>query len=95
MSIFYVYILHSAKLNRFYTGFTSDIATRMEFHHNPEARKFTAKAQDWRLFHKIKCKNKTQALAVEAHIKSMKSHAYIENLKKYPEIGEKLLMKYE
>ncbi|PWA11414.1 GIY-YIG nuclease family protein [Flavobacterium laiguense] len=27
-----VYILHSAKLSRFYIGYTSDFDTRLEFH---------------------------------------------------------------
>jgi len=42
-----VYILHSPKFNRFYTGSTSDFDTRLDFHRNPEARKFTAKVRDW------------------------------------------------
>jgi len=42
----------------------------------------------------MECENKTQALAIEKHIKSMKSKIYIENLKKYPEMVTKLLIKY-
>ena len=37
----------------------------------------------------------TQALAIEKHIKSMKSRKYLENLKKYPEITEKLKQLYK
>ena len=33
-------------------------------------------------------------MAVEEHIKSMKSKKYIQNLKKYPEMVEKLKDKY-
>jgi len=60
--MFYVYILHSKKLNRFYIGFTQNFDLRMEFHNNPDKRKFTAKANDWMLFLKINCSSKTQAL---------------------------------
>ncbi|MFN4762194.1 GIY-YIG nuclease family protein [Gillisia sp. Q332] len=90
-----VYILYSKKLDRFYTGSTSDFDKRMEFHDSPEARKFTAKAHDWVLFDTITCESKSQALSIEKHIKSMKSKIYIRNLKQYVEIKEKLKSKFE
>ncbi len=90
-----VYILYSSKLNRFYIGFTSDFDTRLEFHKNAEPRKFTANAEDWVLFLRVLCENKTQGLNIEKHIKKMKSKTYIENLIKYPEIILKLQEKYK
>ena len=91
-----VYILHSKTLDRFYIGFTTNLNQRMEFHLNPEeARKFTSKAKDWELFFKIDCETKNQALAIEHHIKKMKSKIYIENLVRYPDIIIKLLEKYK
>lgn len=90
-----VYIIFSVKLNRFYIGFTSDFDTRMEFHKNAESHKFTANADDWKLFLKIECTSKTQGLAIEKHIKKMKSKTYIENLIKYPDITSKLKEKYK
>ncbi len=92
--MFTVYILHSNKLNRFYTGFTTNLELRLHLHENAEARKFTAKADDWILFLEISCESKSQGLAIEKHIKKMKSRVYIENLIKYPEIIEKLRIKY-
>lgn len=89
-----VYILYTEKLDRFYTGFTSDFDVRMNFHDSPEARKFTAKAKDWIIFNKIDCESKSQALSIEKHIKSMKSKTYIKNLKQYPEMKEKLLARF-
>ena len=90
-----VYILHSTKLSRYYIGFTTDFDTRLDFHLNDEQlRKFTHNANDWILFLKIECQSKTQALAIEKHIKKMKSSIYIKNLIKYPEIINKLLEKY-
>jgi len=90
----FVYILFSKKLNRFYTGYTGDLDLRMNFHENAESYKYTAKANDWELFFTIECENKTQALNIEKHIKSMKSKVYIQNLIKYPDISKKLLGKY-
>ena len=89
-----VYILFSEKMNRFYIGYTADFETRMEFHKNAEKNKFTAKADDWIVYLTIECQSKKQALGIEGHIKRMKSKKYIQNLKKYPEIIEKLLEKY-
>ena len=65
------------------------------FHQNAEAHKYTHKADDWTLFLKIECETKKQALAIEQHIKKMKSKIYIENLLLYPEIKLKLLEKYK
>jgi putative endonuclease len=91
-----VYIIHSATLNRFYIGYTSNFDLRLDFHLNSnEARKFTSKAKDWEIYFKIECETKTQALAIEKHIKQMKSKIYIENLIRYPEISIKLLEKYK
>jgi putative endonuclease len=67
----------------------------MLFHEHPESRKYTYRADDWVLFYKIECKSKAQAFAIESHIKRMKSKIYIENLRKYPEISERLLLKYK
>ena len=93
--MFFVYILFSKKLNRYYIGFTTNLNQRLDYHYNDtQARKFTYNADDWILVHSIECISKNQALAVEKHIKSMKSKVYIQNLQKYPEIQEKLLSKY-
>ena len=89
-----VYILNSKKLNRFYTGETSDFDVRKMFHFNSLPHKFTAEANDWELFLRIECLDKNQGRLVEAHIKKMKSSLYIKNLKKYPEMVKKLVQKY-
>ena len=90
-----VYILHSENLSRFYIGYTSNLEVRLTFHQNPDPQKFTYNANDWLLFLKIDCESQKRALAIEKHIKQMKSSVYIRNLKKYPEMIEKLLEKYK
>ena len=93
----YCYILYSKKLNKYYVGATE---------HNPEVRleqhliklykndAFTSKAKDWELFLTISCEEKYQAFSIERHIKRMKSKIYIENLKRYPEMVDKLRNRY-
>ena len=89
-----VYILFSEKLNRHYIGYTSNLEERMVFHKNSENRKFTYNASDWELFYTIECSSKEQGLKIEKHIKAMKSKLYIANLIKYPEIAEKMKIKF-
>ena len=90
-----IYIIFSEKLNRFYTGYTSNFDIRMDFHFQASSNKFTAKAKDWIIYLKIPCDSKEQALCIEKHIKTMKSKTYIQNLKKYPEMISKLKFKYK
>ena len=92
----FVYILYSKKLNRFYIGETFDVLVRIKRHNSDYYdNKFTAKGKPWELFLKVDCQHKKQALKVEQHIKKMKSKVYIKNMKKYPEIVNKLLEKYK
>ena len=91
-----VYFLFSEKLDKFYIGYTSDLEVRFDFHLNDiQTRKFTHKAEDWILVFKIDCETKSQALAIEKHIKAMKSKVYLQNLMKDPEMSLKLLEKHK
>lgn len=58
-------------------------------------KSFTAKADDWQLFYSIDDLIYWQSRQIESHIKKMKSSQYIQNLKKYPEIAQKLIDKYK
>jgi putative endonuclease len=90
-----VYILHSIEIRKYYVGYTSDIDQRIDLHLNPiESGKYTSKVTDWKIFYQIECESKSQAMSIECHIKKMKSKIYIENLIRYPEITDKLLLKY-
>ena len=91
------YILYSEKLDVFYTGATHDpIDHRIEKHnlHTYGKDKFTATTNDWKLYLSIPCDSFKQALAIEKHIKQMKRRKYLENLKQYPEMIQKLISKY-
>ena len=92
----YCYILYSKSLDKYYIGATQDdLDLRIEKHNQGTYGKhrFTAIAGDWELFIKIAANNYPHAIRLERHIKSMKSRKYIENLKKYPELVEKILMR--
>ena len=87
------YIIYSISIDHYYVGYTSNIEERL-FQHNegffgPTC--FTSKAIDWKIFLVIPCKSIEQAMFIESKIKNMKSRKYIENLRKYPEMVQKLL----
>ena len=93
--MFYVYIIWSEKLNRFYTGTIDDVLKRLEQHNSVVYdNSFTSKGIPWTLFLVIDCKSSEQAYAVEKHIKQMKSSIYIRNLMLYPGMIANLLVKY-
>ena len=96
--ISWVYILHSSKLNKYYIGFTTDSPEgRLQKHLDKfyEAPKtFTSKADDWVLVWNLECSTIEQGRAIERHIKDMKSSKYIQNLIRFPEMGQKLLGHY-
>ncbi len=93
--MYFVYIIQSDTDNSFYVGFTQDLEKRLDFHNDPEMNKGVTRHKiPWKYFFVLKTTNKTTAIKIEKHIKRMKSQLYIANLKKYPEMGEKLLKKY-
>ncbi len=86
-----VYILYSKKLDKFYIGSCKDLATRIDQHISKKfTTGFTSKVNDWELFLSKNDLDYEQARLIENHIKKMKSKTYILNLKKYPEILEKI-----
>jgi len=90
-----VYILYSQLLDRYYVGSCKDLDTRIHDHlfkYFPNA--YTAKADDWTLFLAIKNLTYSQARKIELHIKKMKTHTYIENLRKYPDLVRKITDKF-
>ena len=92
----FVYILYSPSSNSFYIGATpSDVNLRLEKHlHEYYGKAYTSSRKDWEIFLEINCESMTHALKIEKHIKKMKSKKYINDLKTYPAIIEKLREKY-
>ena len=92
--MYQVYILYSSEIDNFYIGSSSNVETPKAFHDAKKGALYTKRASDWEIFCTITCKSKTQSLLIERHLKKMKSIVYIRNLKIYPEMTEKLLLKY-
>ena len=90
-----VYIIYSKSIDSYYIGETINIEDRIKQHNESFYETgYTKQSKDWILYYRIDCLSRSQARKIEAHIKSMKSKTYIQNLKKYPEICKKLKNKY-
>jgi putative endonuclease len=92
----FCYILYSKTLDKYYIGYTQDNLEKRLLKHQTAFynNSFSKITNDWTVFFSISCECASQALAIEKHIKKMKSRIYMQNLKKYPEISEKLKEKY-
>ncbi len=91
----YVYILYSLSLDRFYTGETVNVETRLIRHNSGYyGGASTSVTKDWQVFLIITCTDKAQALKVERFIKKQKSSKFIRKLKGQPSIIEDILRRF-
>ncbi|MGB3153900.1 MAG: GIY-YIG nuclease family protein [Chitinophagaceae bacterium] len=91
-----VYILYSPSLKKFYIGSCQEVSIRLDQHISKKfPGGFTTGAKDWIVYYEQANLNYAQARKIESHIKKMKSKKYVENLKNFPEMGEKLAKLYE
>ena len=67
--MFYIYILHSKKFNKYYTGITEQIDRRLK-EHNQGQVKSTKPYLSWRLIYYEACLNKNDALRREKYLKT-------------------------
>jgi len=86
------YIIFSPSKNRYYVGACQDFASRLDKHNSGEYGKstYTTFTVDWERFLLIDADDFSHARRLELKIKKMKSKVYIENLKKYPEMVDRI-----
>ena len=79
MDQFYVYILFSPSLNRYYVGHTGQLDDRL-FRHTNSGSKSTKAANDWQLVYSETYPSRADAMKRESFIKKQKSRRFIEML---------------
>jgi putative endonuclease len=90
-----VYVIYSKTLDKYYIGETENVSERLVQHNTKFFNSaYTGLTNDWELFFSLEVPNRAIARKIETHIKRMKSKKYVENLKIYPSISEKLLKTY-
>jgi putative endonuclease len=84
--MFYTYILISLKDNKLYTGYTSDIKSRLHSHNNGEVQS-TKNRRPLKLIYFEACLNQNDALHREKYLKSTYGKRYIKSrLKNYLDV---------
>jgi len=78
--MFYTYILFSAKLNRYYIGFTEGSVNLRLSKHLSNPKGFTAKAKDWTIVYIEEFATKPLAICREKEIKRWRNRKMIEEL---------------
>tara|TARA_R110002072_G_scaffold223600_7_gene380569 strand:+ start:2812 stop:3060 length:249 start_codon:yes stop_codon:yes gene_type:complete len=76
---YFVYILHSEKLDCFYIGSSQEVESRLK-DHLTNHKEFTAKSKDWKVVYTEQFPTKTLAILKEKKIKSWKSKIMIKRL---------------
>ena len=70
--MYFVYIVHSVKLDKFYIGYTADIQDRLS-KHNRSKKGFTSNGKPWELVYSEEFDTKKEALLREAQLKAWKN----------------------
>jgi len=77
---FFVYILYSKSLDKYYVGHTGQTLVERLKKHLSEHKGFTSKTKDWQIIYSEKLSTKSEAYKREVLIKKRKSRKYIEEL---------------
>ncbi|WP_299011685.1 GIY-YIG nuclease family protein [uncultured Tenacibaculum sp.] len=76
---YFVYILYSKTLDKYYIGSTNDVVNRLKKHLSNH-KGYTSKAKDWIVVYQEECDSKEVAVKREFSIKKWKSRKMIEVL---------------
>ncbi len=77
--MYYLYILHSNDLNKFYIGSTQNIQERLQRHLSGRS-KYTSKAKDWVLLYSEEYQTRALAIKREKQLKNWKNAVRIREL---------------
>jgi putative endonuclease len=66
--MFFVYIIYSEKLRKYYVGSTNDVADRLH-RHNAGESSFTSRGSPWTFVAKFECVTRPEAVQLEMKIK--------------------------
>ena len=75
--MYIVYVLYSAKYNKIYIGYTSNLSERLLSHNELGKKGWTIKFRPWLSVHTESFKTKQEALLKEKELKSGKGREWI------------------
>ncbi len=75
--MYFIYIIYSKKLDRYYVGTTDDVLKRFCEHNDGFYNEsFTVKGIPWRLSLSFECESSQKAYGLEKFLKRMKSRVF-------------------
>jgi putative endonuclease len=78
--MFIVYVLYSAKFDKIYIGFTSNLKQRLLSHNELGKKGWTIKFRPWSLIYTETFATKKEAMAREKQLKSGQKRAFVHSL---------------
>ncbi len=75
--MFYIYIIYSEKIDRYYVGQTENVEERL-ISHSAGISPYTSISDDWKLVYTESFESRNEAILREKEIKKKKSRKYIE-----------------
>ena len=79
MASYYLYILYSASSDRYYVGYSADVASRLAQHNSSVRPTYTSKHRPWTLAKQLALgEDRGFAVRIERGVKRMKSRKFLE-----------------
>ena len=75
--MFYVYIIYSKSLDKYYIGHSNDLKRRL-IEHNNNTTRFTSSGSPWELKYSKSFDSRGEAMSYENSLKRKKSRKYLE-----------------
>ncbi|MEY3200101.1 MAG: hypothetical protein RJA13_2059 [Bacteroidota bacterium] len=88
---FYIYIIYSASIDRYYVGYSSNFWVRLDQHNSNSSDKYTGRSKDWKLRSVFELKTESTAIKIERFIKRQKSRKLLERMCLETFKGEEIL----
>ncbi len=76
--MYYIYILYSKTIDKYYIGSTSNVENRLAFHNSARNKIWSKRGQPWENVFEQEFESKKQALKAEGFIKNQKSRKFIQ-----------------
>ncbi|MGE8343611.1 MAG: GIY-YIG nuclease family protein [Flavobacterium sp.] len=77
--MFFVYILYSAKKEKFYIGQTNDMEDRLNRHNNGQSLS-TKNGVPWKIIYTIQLDSRSEAMILETKIKKRGAKRYLQDI---------------
>ena len=85
--MYFIYIIYSKKIDRYYVGTTDDVEKRLDEHNSGFYNgAYTAKGVPWELRLSFECESSQKAYGLEKFLKKMKSRVFLEKVIVDPDI---------